>query len=106
MEFGMQRTTLRWLAPVFAVCAVTIAVLFVALVNVMPDYSLQCNLLGGGTGTSPGGCPATEDICEWGILQKMSWDRICALLFLCVMSLSAFALMFDRWLIYTLAGKQ
>lgn len=102
----MQRATMRWLAPVLAVCAVTITVWFVARVNEMPDYGLQCNLLGGCTGTSPCSCPTTEDICVWGVLQKLRWERICAFLFLCVMSLSCFALMIDRWLIYTLAGKQ
>lgn len=107
MELGIQKATIRGLASVLAVFALTTTIWFVAEVNEMPDYGPQCNLLGGCTDTSPScSCPTTEDICVIGAMQKLRWDRICGSLFLCVMSLSAFALMFDRWLTFTIAGKQ
>lgn len=105
MQPGVQKATMRWLALVLAVCALTITIWFVAGVNEMPDYGPQ-NLLGSSTGTNPSSYTATEDCCLWCVSPKLRWDRICAFLILGVMSLSAFALMFDRWLRYTMAGKQ
>lgn len=106
MHHYTKNSNMRWLAPVLAVCAVTLTIWFVVRVNEMPDNGLQCKLLDSGTDTIPFSCPATEDYCGWGVLQKLRLERMGVFLFLCVMSLCSFAIMVDRWLIYTLAGKQ
>lgn len=102
MKFGKQRSTLRWLAPILAVCAVTITVWFSALITEIPDYA---PLFGGSYDTSS--CsPTTEDFYVCGGFQALSVQHVATLLFLFFMSLFCFAVMADRWLRYTLAGKQ
>jgi len=105
MKFGKQRSTLRWLAPILAVCAVTITVWFSARVAEIPDYGPQFYLCGGSIDTSS--ClPTTEEFYVCGGFQKLSVEHVTALLFLFLMSLLCFSVMADRWLRYTLAGKQ
>ena len=98
---------MRGLSCFLAVCAVTIMVWFVAGVNGTLDYGAQCRLIGDCfDDTCPWSSQRYEEFCAWGVLQTLRWEQICGNLFLCVMSISCFALIADRWLTYRLAGRQ
>jgi len=78
------------------ICSLGSTFWFTAYVNELPAYYDVCELCTG--------IQATEDICVWGVLQKMQWERVYAFLILFLMVSYSFALIVERWLKYSLAG--
>ena len=102
-----QRTSMqRWLATVVGICCLIATAFFIAHVNDLPDYSSLLALSTGPVGTEVICCSATEDICGWGVLQKLRWERIYAFAILLLMVSYSFALIVERWLKYSIASKQ
>jgi hypothetical protein len=64
------------------ICCVTVTVFFTAYVNDLPDYSSLLAVSIGPAGADVIGVLPTEDICVWGVLQKLRWERIYAFVIL------------------------
>ena len=106
MENCQQTSMQRWLGTVVGICCVAATVFFTEYVNDLPDYSSLLALSTGPVGAGVIGHSATEDICVWGVLQKLRWERIYAFVILLLIVSYSFALIVERWLKYSIASRQ
>ena len=106
MENRQRTSMLRWLGTVVGICCVAATVFFTAYVNELPDYSSLLALSTGPVRAEVTGYSATEDICVWGVLQKLRWERIYAFVILLLMVSYSFALIIERCLKFSIASKQ
>ena len=96
----------RELGAVVGICCLVATLWFTAHVNDLPVINYTCALCAGEPTVEGCNCPTTEDICVWGVMQKMRWERVYAFLILCLMVSYSLALIVERWLKYSLASKQ
>jgi biopolymer transport protein TolQ len=106
-----MRKARRWiLTPQFAVLLTIFAfvsiVWLTAGVSDRPDFRPDCAACADSVGSDSCICTTTGDLSQWGVYQKVRWERIYAYTLLFLLSLWCFALMIERWITYTRAGNQ
>jgi biopolymer transport protein ExbB/TolQ len=106
MELCRSTSILRWFGALVGICCLMATLYFTARVNELPEYNYVCALCTNHPGVETCTCPTTEDICGWGLLQKMRWERTYAFVILSLMVSYSFALIVERCLKYSLASKQ
>jgi biopolymer transport protein TolQ len=94
------------LAAVLGICAFISITMYSVYLNAMPQYVIECT---GCINCPPGEncrCLPTEDICLWGMVQKMSWITLLAYMALYILLCYAIAVVVERWLTYYYAERQ
>ncbi|HJQ23544.1 MAG TPA: MotA/TolQ/ExbB proton channel family protein [Blastocatellia bacterium] len=84
-------------ARLLGVCAFISITMYSVYLNTAPRHTIICPQYT---------CPATEDFCLWGMLQRSSWMTLLAYLALYGLLAYASALVVERWLTYYYAERQ
>ncbi len=102
----MRRNDNPGLALILTVCAFVSIAMFSVYINSVPTYTVECLSCSECLSKEEVCCQATEDINLYGMFYKMDWMNIFGYALLFVLSLYAFAIIFERGLKYSAASRE
>jgi len=102
----MRRNDKPGLALILTVCAFVSIAMFSVYINSVPTYTVECLSCSECLSKGDSCCQATEDFCSYGIYYKMNWLSVFGYALLFVLSLYAFAIIFERGLKYSAASRE